>query len=232
MLLIHSGNKDVWQVITWTSWSCIYLTSLLRLYLCWQRFNSYRLLLTTGENSHLIPGSRGKAWKICFGLFIFAHVELLTVLITRYYRSFHEKTNMYTIPFLAIQDFMAILVCILMICMLLFSKLRTYLTLCHNNEVYNAAISLTLISTSSVLTNIFTFYGDITCISSSLEITSYNLLTIKPECFIPFAKTCTYFDSLIFPVVLIYFSKNLRSGISTLIFGHQVIFRLPRNENV
>ena len=208
----------MWKVEVWLSWLCIYSSVLLRLYLCCQRLYSYGMLLLTAENANLLPDSQRKSYKICSILFVVANVELATVLLTQYcWQDFFKNRGMYTIPFLLIQDVAVFIVCVLSICILVFSRLRAYSHILGAS----ALLPLCLISLSSVITNIVTFYGDVLCISRRIPISNQALLDIKPECFIPFAKTLTYFDSLFFPLILFTTSRNLRRSLKVIICGVQ-----------
>lgn len=212
--IFMKGDIDVWHVVVWLSWVCIYSSCLLRLYLCCQRLYSYAMLLYTGTNTHLIPGSQVKSLLICGALVLLANIELVTVIETkRHNDTFQKATHMYTIPFLVIQDVAMILVCVFSILLLLFSKLRMY-----DSRIWKAVWSLVLISTSSVLTNLVTFYGDAFCFVVARKKYSWFTDPPKPECFIPFAKTLTYFDSLFFPII-IFLSKNMRDALLDICCG-------------
>lgn len=212
------GNKTIWKVEIWCSWLCIYSSVLFRLYLCCQRLYSYGMVLLTAENANLLPDSRRKSYKICSVLFVIANIELATVLLTQYcWQDLLKDRGMYTIPFLLIQDLAVVIVCVLSIFILAFSGLRAYSSILVSSTV----LPMCLISLSSVITNIVTFYGDFLCISRNIPILDDALLDIKPECFIPFAKTLTYFDSLFFPIILFTTSGNLRRSLERIICGVQ-----------
>ena len=211
----NPGDIHLWKVVIWVSWVCIYSTCLLRLYLCCQRLYSYSLLLLTGTNTHIIPGSRKKSLLICAALVVLANVELVTVLETqRHNKDFREVTGMYTIPFLFFQDVAVVLVCVFSILVLVFSQLRSY----RNDAIWTAVWSLFLISASSVLTNLVTFYGDSLCFVVSSNIPVWFKTQPKYECFIPFAKTLTYFDSLFFPIILLC-SGKMRAALLDICFS-------------
>jgi len=214
------SGKYFWKAEVWCSWLCIYSSVLFRLYLCCQRLYSYGMLLVTAQNTHLIPESRRKSYKVCCGLFIVANIELATVLLTKHpWYNFFKDKGMYTIPFLLIQDVAVVLVSLLSIVVLVSSTSRSY----SNLLVSSAVLPLCLISVSSVITNLATFYGDVLCLSRSIEVTNHFLLTMKPECFIPLAKALTYFDSLFFPIILFYTSANLRKSLAQVVCGVQPV---------
>lgn len=201
----------------WLSWLCIYCTVLYRLYLCCQRLYSYGMLLHTTENTHLIPRSRGRSYKVCAALFLLANIELVTVAVTHQFQDFLEPHGIYTVPFVLLQDSAVVIVSFLSICVLVFSRLRLYREILQSSAV----ATLCLISISSVLSNFVTFYGDTLCLSRSIKVTDPFLNSLKPECFIPLAKTLTYIDSLCFPIILFSTSGNLRRSLRQVILGSQ-----------
>ena len=219
-LISIPGDRVFWKIEVWCSWLCIYSSVLFRLYLCCQRLYSYGMLLVTAQNTHLIPESRRKSYKVCFVLFIVANIELATVLLTKHYwHKFFKNQGMYTIPFLLIQDVAVVAVSVLSICVLVFSSLRYY----SDILVSSAVIPLCLISVSSVLTNTVTFYGDVLCLSRKITVSNPFLVQMEPECFIPLAKTLTYFDSLFFPIILLVTSAKIRRSLREVLFGTQVV---------
>ena len=206
----------MWRGVIWVSWSCIYSSCLLRLYLCFQRLYSFLLLLRTGQNLHLIPGTERTSVRVCVSLTLVSHFELLAVFLTKIYsKKFMASTGMMTIPFLVLQDCLVVTVSMVLVAVLLFSEI--WRVPCRA-QIRATIFQICLISVSSVVTNLLTFYGDILCTTTDNLVTEQWLVNLKPHCFIPLAKTLTYFDSLLFPVIL-FTGANMRKSALQLICG-------------
>ena len=196
--LFNYGDPVAWGIIVWISWWLIYTAWLLKLYLCIYRIYSYvRILCFPVDTFTFWQMSKRRAkWTILI-ICALGNLELVSIYLCKIYQDQVRNTfHISVFPFLGFQTALVIIISGVTAVLMVFSKLKSYTT--QANLTF-AANSLIMFCISTLVTNSLTFYGDMVCVFDS---NSTHLMYMKPECFIPLAKEITYFDSLIFPIIL------------------------------
>ena len=149
-----------------------------------------------------------KALKVCLVTMVITQLQLLFIWLTKKY-NWLEGTWIITVPFFGIEAALVFIISTTSSFILMFSNQFRYGDVVSRN-IKDAVVSIFLISVCSAVFNCLSLYGDTVCMFRDLS--KKVPAAILPQCFIPLAKTITYFDSLAFPLIL-FRSTHIRNGL-------------------